>query len=108
VRLVMRCLKAVALIAAWTTGASICLGIYGAVCGAALGAAHRDFTLAASLGLRAFFAGAIAGAVVGASVAMDRVETEFFLANQPRPDRACPRVLGANGRRRRQLSGMPE
>src|SRR5262245_12768381 len=80
----MRCLKAVALVAAWATAASVCFGIYGTVCGAALGAAHHDSSLAASLGLRAFLAGAIAGAVVGASVAMDRVETEFFLANQPR------------------------
>src|SRR3954452_24695045 len=80
VRLSVRCLQMAIAIVAWMSAGSVALGIFAAGCGAALGAAHGNFGLAASIGERGFLAGLIAGAIVGICAAVDRVATESYLA----------------------------
>lgn len=72
---------------AWASVVSVALGIFGAVCGAALGAVHGDLGLTVTLGERGFLAGLIAGAIVGVCVAVDCRVTESYLAKTtvPRP-----------------------
>jgi hypothetical protein len=67
-------------IAVWSGAVSVALGAFATVCGAALGAAHGHLGLAATLGARGSVAGLIAGAIVGVCVAVDRIETESYLA----------------------------
>jgi hypothetical protein len=72
-------------ITAWSGAVSVALGLFTAVCGAALGAIHGNLGLITTLGERGFIAGLIAGGIVGVSVAVDRVETESFLAKKAGP-----------------------
>ncbi|HTK76655.1 MAG TPA: hypothetical protein VL371_15415 [Gemmataceae bacterium] len=72
-------------VAAWSGAFSVALGLFTAGCGAALGAMHGNLGLVTTFGERGFIAGLLAGAIVGVSVAIDRVETESFLAKKAVP-----------------------
>src|SRR5262249_15504447 len=85
VRLVMRAMQMTGVIAAWAGVVSVVLGVFATVCGAALGAVHANFGLAATIGARGFVAGLIAGAIVGVCVVVDRFETESYLARTTVP-----------------------
>jgi hypothetical protein len=80
VRRVVKLLPLAGVIATWAGAGSIVLGVFATVCGTALGAVHSNLSLATSIGARGFVAGLIAGAIVGVCVAIDRIETESYLA----------------------------
>jgi hypothetical protein len=80
VRRVVRLLQLAGVIATWSGAGSIVLGVFATVCGTALGAVHNNLGLATSIGGRGVVAGLIAGAIVGVCVAVDRIETESYLA----------------------------
>ena len=72
-------------IAVWMSAGSVVLGVFAAVVGAALGAVHGNVGLAVSVGERGFLAGLVAGAIVGVCVAVDRIETDSYLAKTAVP-----------------------
>ncbi len=79
-RYLTNCCNAALLTGACAAGCTVAVGLYGAVCGVALGALYGNFGVVLVYGLGGALAGAVAGTIVGASVAVDRMTTTAYRA----------------------------
>src|SRR5262245_9588521 len=89
-RYLTNCWNAALLISAWTAGCAAAVGLYGAVCGVALGALYGNFGVAPVYALGGALAGAVAGVIVGVYMAVDRMTTAAFLARREPDQTTAP------------------